>query len=574
MKKSLVACSILLLASLACSLVENALGISVEDEASLADLSGRALAEALADRMARARSNRARERTLLQVMEAVHVGVYTPEGMAVARGAERGWGDFYLYDFELQALAENLGRDQTYDLTTIAAILEQVGLQIEGTAPTAQDVLRGLQQAIIDSRENPDDPYSLVPFLIQEIGLQRKDSPYDLAQEQTVEQVRLDGLQSLLVLGDLLLPYVYATDPIEGPVDLGGTIGRGGLAAPLPIQTDDCAGLLDPDNAKIPYWGKTLIRAAKLTTSGASIVVPKLRVAGRVLGPLAAALVTIEALHGVMLAVGIEVKELEARVGPTHYGHGSPGKKLEFRIRVVNHMDIPEALVNCGWLATVEFPPQGPVSGVDVVWFADDLKNHGTLDCTSGYVFPCYSTTGSDGIAKLTFTPKDETRPYGKGLEREEMGIVTGVAQYQTAHGNSLVGRIGETVTPLRGSIAWSVRFHTKAYEASGGSQATWSGTICSLEAPFRLLARRPNGTLPFEFVPGADAMSGTWTYVNPDNAGGVVEAGTGTYSVSLQDSGEGVLTVSGSGRIDIPDFGSETFSANDAIQLRPRDPC
>src|SRR3990170_1300952 len=193
MKKSLVACSILLLASLACSLVENALGISVEDEASLADLSGRALAEALADRMARARSNRARERTLLQVMEAVHVGVYTPEGMAVARGAERGWGDFYLYDFELQALAENLGRDQTYDLTTIAAILEQVGLQIEGTAPTAQDVLRGLQQAIIDSRENPDDPYSLVPLLIQEMGLQRKDSPYDLAQEQTVEQVRLDG---------------------------------------------------------------------------------------------------------------------------------------------------------------------------------------------------------------------------------------------------------------------------------------------------------------------------------------------------------------------------------------------
>lgn len=573
MKKPHVTISMLLLTSMACSFLQNAVGLSRDDAASLADLSGPALAKELADRVTSARSDKSREQVLLQVMDAVHVGVYTPEGQAVVRGAERGWGDFYLYDFEVQALGENLGRDQTYDLATVAAILETAGLQINDRAPTAEDVLSALRLAILDSRQNPEDPFSLVPLLIQEIGLQRRDSPYDLGQEQPVEQVHVDGLQVFLIIADVLLPYVYAIEPIEGPIDLGGIGGGGRLSALRPLQTEDCASI-SADNANIPSWGKLLIRI----TNTAMNLVPKLRVGGRALGYAAAGVVTIEAIHGIALAVGIEVKEMEPRVGPTHYGHGSPGKQLRFRIRVVNHADFGDLLVKCGWLTTVKFPPKGPVSGVDVVWFTDGLEDHGKLDCKSGYVFSCYSTTGGDGVATLTFTPKNETPPYGQGLEREEIGIVKGLAQYLSEHGNMLVGRISEAVTPLGGSIVWSVRFHKpRSYQASGGSQMSWAGTICDVTRPFSLMGKRPNGTLPFKFTPNptsGDSMSGGWTYSNPQSGGGCSEGGFGTYSMSLVD-GAGQVTILGEGTLSCPSpVGAHSFNVSDTINLTAIEPC
>jgi len=568
MKKPYVTISVLLLASMACSLLEDAIGLSGDDGASLAGLSGPALAEELADRVTSARSNKSREQILLQVMDAVHLGVYAPEGQPVVRGAERGWGDFYLYDFEVQALGENLGRDQTYDLTTVAAILETAGLQINNKAPTAEDVLRALRLAIIDSRQNPEDPFSLVPLLIQEIGLQRKDSPYDLGQEQPVEQVHLDGLQVFLIIGDVLLPYVYAIEPIEGPIDTSGMIGGGGLSAPRPVQTEDC-GPFSEDEADIPYWGKTLIRMANLVSK----LIPQLKAGGRVLGPLAAGFVSIEAIHGVLLALGIEVKEMEPRVGPTHYGHGSPGKKLEFRIRVFNHLDIPELLVKCGWVTTVEFPPKGPVSGVDVVWFTDTLKDHGKLDCASGRVFSCYSTTGSDGIAKLTFTPKDETPPYGQGLEREEIGIVRGVAQYQTGHGNALVGRISEAVTPLGGSIVWSVRYHNpfyRAYTSGLGSQLSQKD-ICSLEEPFTISGSNPGrNSFVANFTPNS-STDGNVTFT--DTSADVDWSFRGTYVVVFYPNGEGDIIMQGEVRGRFKDPPHETVNQSEfriAIRQTP----
>jgi hypothetical protein len=554
--------TMLLLTSMACSFLQNAVGLSQDDAASLADLSGPALAKELADRVTNARSDKSREKLLLQVLDAVHLGVYTAEGQVVVRGAERGWGDFYLYDFEVQALGENLGRDQTYDLTTVAAILETAGLQINDKAPTAEDMLRALRLAILDSRQNPEDPFSLVPFLIQEIGLQQEDSPYDLGQEQPVEQVQLNGLQLFLTIADVLLPYVYAVEPIEGPIDLGGIRGRGRLSAPRPLQGNDC-GRFSEDDASIPSWGKTLIRVANL----GSKPIPKLKVAGEVLSSLAAAFVTIEAIHGVLLAVGIEVKEMEPQVGPTHYGHGSPGKQLQFRILVFNHMDIPER-VRCGllptWLPTVEFPPKGPVSGVDVVWFTDGLEDHGKLDCVSGRVFSCYSTTGSDGIAKFTFTPKDETPPYGQGLEREEIGIVRGVAQYQTGHGNLQVGRIAESVTPMSGSIVWSVRYHNpfyRAYASGLGSQLSQKD-ICSLEEPFTISGSNPGlNSFVANFAPNS-STDGNVTFT--DTSARVDWSFKGTYVVVFYDGGEGDIIMQGEVRGRFKDPPAETVNQSE----------
>ncbi|MDO8615093.1 MAG: hypothetical protein Q7T33_05090, partial [Dehalococcoidia bacterium] len=55
--------------------------------------------QALAVRLYAATDNAARYHALLRVMGMLRIGVYTAEGGEVQQGAERGPGDFYLYDF-------------------------------------------------------------------------------------------------------------------------------------------------------------------------------------------------------------------------------------------------------------------------------------------------------------------------------------------------------------------------------------------------------------------------------------------------------------------------------------------
>lgn len=548
---------ILLLASMACSFANDLVGLQARQPALDPNLTGLDLAAELARRVETSRSDKARYDALLQVMDAVHIGVYTAEGAEVVRGAERGWGDFYLYDFEVEALANNLERGHRYDLNEVTAILETLGWQVEDRYPTAEDLLSALRLTILDSRESPADPYSLVPLLIHMIGLMREDDPYDLSQDLTIEQVELNGLQMLLLVGDILLPFVYDIEPIEGPIDLGMQGGAAHRASPRSLQSTGCTPL-DRLISKAPYWGKTGIRAANTLAGVLSKVRPAFKVGGTVLAPIVAGFTVIEAIHGVMLAIGIEVKEVQPSVGPTHYGHGSTGKALEFGIRVINHADFGEVRVRCGWLSTVKFPPKGPVSGVDVVWSVNKLEEHGTLDCKKGLVFSCYSTTGADGVARLTFTPKDEIKPYGQGLEQEEIGLVSGLAQYLTSHGNAFIGKISEHITPLTGSIRWSVRFHKpQAYRATG----YLSGIYCPSTVSTLTSAAGEKVTLhPGQWPSGSASYS---------FSGGCNISGEGSYVVSMKDDGiNGTLTVDIAGTTSCPGLGSFNIPGGGPIQI------
>src|SRR5690242_16068662 len=67
------------------------------------------LAATLSRRVESASTAASRYQALLAVMKAFRIGVYTSAGRPVVRGAERTPRDFYVYDFELRALAAQKG---------------------------------------------------------------------------------------------------------------------------------------------------------------------------------------------------------------------------------------------------------------------------------------------------------------------------------------------------------------------------------------------------------------------------------------------------------------------------------
>jgi hypothetical protein len=174
----------------------------------------------------------------------------------------------------------------------------------------------------------------------------------------------------------------------------------------------------------------------------------------------------IEGIHGSILAFSIRVSRVadDGYVtddeGSTHYGHEQPGKELRFGIRVEMLDELPDIVVQCGWLLGVEFPRKGPIEGVTVLWTMEegDLRRHGELNCGS----PCTTKTAADGIASLVFRPKNEDSPFGQGLKKAEVGVLSGVALYQSRHKNYL-GSFNQIITPKWDFLAWLVEFHEGA---------------------------------------------------------------------------------------------------------------
>src|SRR5207247_1847656 len=194
------------------------------------------LAKTLADRLTGAASDQARYEALLALMQALAIGVYTPDGQAVVSGAERGPNDFYLYDFELRLLALSLARQDSESLDDLAANLSEMGLRPANQPLTADALWASIQAGTRQAAQQPTGRLSLVPLLVRELGL-RKATPYDLLQVGSAQDLPFDALQQFLILADFTLPVVRQVWPISAlpshrVADLDGLL----TFPPVPLQ--------------------------------------------------------------------------------------------------------------------------------------------------------------------------------------------------------------------------------------------------------------------------------------------------------------------------------------------------
>lgn len=451
-------------------------------------------AQELATSLYAAPDPESRYEALLQVMHALNVGVYEPTGKAILRGAEQGPDDFYLYDFELRALAAALERGTMRDATYLSDRLARFGvLETDGSPLEPETLRQGLLAAAQDSAAAPDGPTTLPYRLVRELGLLHT-APYDLLQDVTLEELQLDALQAFLVEADTLVPVAR---------ELAGLAGTpGAKLAKLPSRTagshaglrqgpcDDMVGV-----SSISPWAKWLLGKLPWATI---------------------ALLTMDAIHGGVLAYSVDVKAVSGAQS-THYGHEAPGDEMRFEIKVEMLDDYGDFLVSCGALAGYQIPAKGGIPGIGIVWFEGELERHGTLSYE-----PSSKKTGDDGVAALVFKPKDESRP-NQGPQVEDKGIVEALATYQSAFGN-VPGSIAQYLTPKSDVIAWTVARHvnlTLQIETVGtiemGEGGSWNlgveGNKVTIPLETTADGLEGSGSKTFRFVLNAPECSGDSTW-------------------------------------------------------------
>lgn len=455
------------------------------------------IAKRLVAKLDAAKTPAARQRALLRMMRALRINVVSRRGKPLAAAVELGAArSFYLYDFELRALAESRGRGATSSLEEVAQRLTQGGLALDGAGKAFPAALLavGMSRAVRAAAKRPRARRALLPLVVRELGRRRG---YDLARRPAVADVSLDPVAAWLVTADVVLPVLRRM-----PASAGRRAAATARAAAVPRAS--VAGL--PDRcAQLDKKIKDLTHKAEdfLAEQAERFVAKKLRgtmqkwIAGKAAGmiydkvserltrgakawglkklPRWAARKAIKGakaanlagqvmglVHGSLLAFSIHVSSVDESLDPTHWGHGldRPGEPRTVAVKVEMLDDYGELLVKCGKFAGLDLPPKGPVEGVTVGWeqaVGELAPKLATLDCAIPAL--CFSTTGKDGIARLTFTPHSERFP-GVGIEREETGVVNGVALYQSAFGAGIAPEIAQFLTPKYAGARWFVSYH------------------------------------------------------------------------------------------------------------------
>lgn len=518
------------------------------------------VAKRLVARLARAHGQRARTRATLAMMRALHISVVTASGRPLAVAPEPGAaGRFALYDFELRGLGNALRRGPVTDLGGVAANLTRAGLALDASGrPFPPALLRtSLLAAVRQAVRRPRRQRTLLPLLVRELGLRHH---YDLRRKPPAA-LPLDPLQAWLIGADIEVSVLRRL-PAGGHRAAGASTATASAAAPASLlvapgaaattsslvgnceklgkASDDLKKRIEKAiGGKIQKWiaGQAVgmiydkvtgVLGRKVTRWGIRNM-PRWAVRGTygTLKALNIAKPLIDALHGSLLALSVDIRAVHEEVGPVHWLHGAgeSGHQLTFEVKATMLDDYGEVLVKCGGLAGFQMPPPGPIEGVPVAWTpaggsAPLAPDMGTLDC--GRV--CVTKTGKDGVARLTFTPRSEKFP-GIGMEREATGVMDGVALYQTAADSGLSAQLAQFATPKLGGIRWRVTYHKEpslslrmsvAYDESYANQQL-AGPITTIDGPSYWMTAGSGAMhftlgadLPLAAIPGADG-SGGW---------------------------------------------------------------
>ncbi len=324
-----------------------------------------ATANALADAVTQAPDDAARKQALMNLFSALNVGVYAGDGTMLLGGAERRAEDFYLYELEVEMLAGAIGRGQTFGIIDLAMQLTTMELLPDGEMFDPEVVRQALLGGIAAAEADPNAFTSVSPLIVRQLGLTQMQ-PYDLFGDVPLDTIRMDALAYFLVLLDITVP-LFADKDIEA-----GAMSQL-IANSNGILTASDRQLLAACDPPTMFQGDPFKDAYGWTKISAELLQLVPAAAGKVTAVL-------DGLHGAILAFSVGVTELDQRL-ETHYGHESPGAPLTFRVKVEMRDDVTKALVDCGWIAGTTFPPKGPIAGVSVHWFWDNLEKHGQIDC-------------------------------------------------------------------------------------------------------------------------------------------------------------------------------------------------
>jgi hypothetical protein len=395
------------------------------------------VARRLSRRLLQATTDRARYRATLDTLESLRLPIVTSAGRLLSRGAEDAPKGFNIYQFEVRVLANALKRRHKTTLDQLSSEFASYGLVRDGKPIPPSVLHEHLRAATAGNYTRGGYQASIGILLVEHLGRQHGGS-FDVRRRDIAsETVSLDPVQAFVLHLEVILAATRVRRTAAALFE----------AQPKPCDDDvsTTLGELMPAGK----WAVTLFRWA-----GA---------------PVRAAAITLDAIHGPLLAFSVSVKATTKQFQFTHYGpsrHVSNADKvLYFGVKVEMLDDLGASTVNCGRLAGVKFPRQGPVKGVPLTWDTAVLERHGTLHRS-----PSDGRTGPDGIAELIFDPKSENYA-AAGLSKSEGGLVAGTALYQSAFAN-IPGSVAQLLFPKWAGMRFEVAFHDTPVLL----QASWTG--------------------------------------------------------------------------------------------------
>lgn len=381
-----------------------------------AAVSQAAPARQLAAQIMAARTPAARYAALIRLLRTLHVGVYKPDGRAVIRGAERGSRDFYLYDFEVRALATALARHHVYRSDDVSSVFRAGKVAPRGHASINPATIGpALTGGVRYALAHPSQPGSLVPLVVRELGLRHG---YDLAKGVRPERLRLDAVQFELVVLDGVLPGLRHT--------VRGFRVRAGTQTCPPFGGGPADWILS---------GITWQSLGGLTDHAT---------VGRI----------VDLLQAVQLAdVTVEVASVGPVLQATHFGppgHApDAGKELRFTMAVVSWTTYT-GTTQCGVLAGISLP-QSPIAGAAVHWQPGPLAGLGTVTADD--------RTDSSGRASLVFRPKNEPKP-GQGEVEVEAGLLTARPSFELIPSSPGLSTLLAAAASVPATFLWQVSRH------------------------------------------------------------------------------------------------------------------
>jgi hypothetical protein len=344
--------------------------------------------------ISRASTDDARYQAVLAVMKALHIGVYANDGSQVLPGQVFGEHDFYLYQFEVQALADALGRKQPSPLSSLVPTLAPLGVTLRGNAIDAAALHSVLHDGISAARQDTSNPMSLEPLLVEDLGLNHSP-PDDVLESQTADQLRIDPLQEFLILADMLGPRIHQAATAVSPHLSSNLRTRQQIAS---------CGMDLPTNRSNASPALGALFAQADAAFGNPYGTP---------GPAMAILMHATQLVG---AIGVSVAS-----NGTHTAYGPPGNGLQdagkmlqtsFIVTMLDQLD-PTPL-DCGWLKGLNLPAKGPLRNVNVAAVEDPeawLNDHGSFSTAPGIGFSSGGTTGAQGLVTFSYQPANELIP-------------------------------------------------------------------------------------------------------------------------------------------------------------------
>ncbi len=323
---------------------------------------------------------------LRQIFGSLGAGLYTVDGQQILAGAERGPGDFYLYDFESGLLARAYVARQMQSVASLAESLRNAGVLSAATGQplTGGDLLALLAAGVQRSRSD-ESLYTL--RLIDGLGAVRA-KPLDLTQPGLDPATTyLDAMQAFLVGYDVLA----------------------GAAAKRAVQ------------ASVRPPGK----AAPAAACDFQGDLQKRRKGGEIGGTLGGDLLK---LHDSLMALGYRFN-LQPRNPVAHWKHAeSDGRAITFAATFGFYLGEARGAIACG--RELRIPDEGPRAGVQANWYWKGSEDQGLW----GY-WPAMGSPGSGfvvtdaaGAAGARFDPFTETTTRIGGLIMEKQFDVSIVA--------------------------------------------------------------------------------------------------------------------------------------------------